>query len=205
MPTTRLIQATEALARLDPIMASLIDREGPCTLRGRRTTKGAFEALARAIVFQQLAGKAANTIFDRFRTAVGGGVTADAIVSTPVEALRAAGLSGAKTASVLDLAARVASGELDLTRLRRLDDEAVIEQLVNVRGIGRWTAEMFLIFELQRLDVWPVDDLGVRKGYALAFGMPSVPTAKELVGLGTRFAPYRSIAAWYCWRAADAG
>jgi 3-methyladenine DNA glycosylase/8-oxoguanine DNA glycosylase len=120
-----------------------------------------------------------------------------------MEALRGAGLSAAKALSVRDLAEKAVDGTVPLDRLSRLKDDDLIERLVVVRGIGRWTAEMFLIFQLRRLDVWPVDDLGVRKGYARAYGLREMPAPKELLALGEPFRPYRSIAAWYCWRAVD--
>ena len=112
-------------------------------------------------------------------------------------------MSGAKTASVLDLAQRVAEGSLDLDHIGRRPDAEVLAQLTAVRGIGPWTAEMFLIFDLHRLDVWPVGDLGVRKGFAAAYGLPGLPAPNELVALGEPLRPYRSLAAWYCWRAAE--
>ncbi len=115
--------------------------------------------------------------------------------------LRAAGLSGNKVASVRDLSVKVLDGTIDLSGSRRKTDEEVIADLVTVRGIGRWTAEMYLMFELRRLDIWPVDDLGVRQGYGLAWGLPAAPPAKQLVPLGDRFRPYRSVVARYCWEA----
>ena len=129
----------------------------------------------------------------------------EAVLATPIEDLRRAGLSAAKAASVHDLAAKVVDGTVPLDRVSRVPDEELIERLVVVRGIGRWTAEMFLLFQLRRLDVWPVDDLGVRKGYARTYGIPDkdMPTPKQLVELGEVFRPYRSIAAWYFWRALD--
>ena len=162
-----------------------------------------FEALARAICFQQLSGKAAATIYGRFETAVGGTVSPEAILATPVDEMRRAGLSAAKAASVVDLAEKVLDGTVPLDDVNRLSDDELIDRLVVVRGIGRWTAEMFLIFQLRRLDVWPVDDLGVRKGYARAYGLEEMPSPKALAELGDQFRPYRSVAAWYCWRACE--
>ena len=162
-----------------------------------------FEALARAVCFQQLSGKAATTIYGRFEAAVGGEITPDAILSTPLETLRAAGLSAAKAASVIDLSEKVLDGTVPLGSLKKLGDDELVERLVIVRGIGRWTAEMFLIFQLRRVDVWPVDDLGVRKGYGIAWQLGSMPSPKELAALGEPLRPYRSVAAWYCWRAID--
>jgi DNA-3-methyladenine glycosylase II len=133
-----------------------------------------------------------------------GHVTPDRLVELSAETLRAAGLSGSKAASLRDLAAKVLDGTvvLDPAGLRAESDDEVVARLSAVRGIGRWTAEMFLMFQLRRLDVWPVGDLGVRRGYGLAWGIPT-PTAKELEPLGEPFRPYRSVVAWYCWRAAE--
>lgn len=200
-PPSPFVQAGEELAAREPVIARLMEAVGRPDVRPPRRTS--FEALARAICFQQLSGRAAATIYGRFELAVGGRVTPDAVLSTPLEELRGAGLSGAKAASVLDLAAKVADGTVPLARLGRLGDEELIERLVVVRGIGRWTAEMFLIFQLRRLDIWPIDDLGVRKGYAVAWGLPAMPSPKELAVLGEPLRPYRSVAAWYCWRATE--
>lgn len=132
-----------------------------------------------------------------------GAFTPDAVLALPDEKLRSAGLSGSKTVSIRDLALHVADGRLPLPRVARLGDEEAVDQLTQVRGIGRWTAEMFLMFRLSRLDVWPTGDLGVRNGYALVTGRPTPPTGRELEPLGEPFRPYRSVAAWYCWRAVD--
>jgi DNA-3-methyladenine glycosylase II len=132
---------------------------------------------------------------------VPGPLTPEALLALPEEALRAAGLSAAKTASVQDLAARAAAGELALANLRRLPDDEIVARLSAVRGIGRWTAEMFLIFELRRIDVWPTGDLGVREGWRLAHGLETQPTPSQLALLGEPLRPVRSVAAWYCWQA----
>ncbi len=182
-------------------MARLVAAVGPPQLRPPRGS--AFEAVARSICFQQLSGKAAATIYGRFEQAVGGTVLPEAVLATPVDELRRAGLSAAKTRSIVDLAEKVALGTVPLDDLRRLSDDELISRLVVVRGVGRWTAEMFLIFQLRRLDVWPVDDLGVRNGYARAYGLPQPPPPKVLGPLGEAFRPYRSVAAWYCWRAVE--
>src|SRR5206468_1286737 len=130
--------------------------------------------------------------------------TPEGVEAAGYDALRGAGLSNAKALSLLDLAMKVADGSVRLERIGRRSDEAIVAELVQVRGIGPWTAEMFLIFTLQRLDVWPAGDYGVRVGYARAYELPELPSAKELVALGDPFRPYRTIAAWYCWRAAGA-
>ena len=202
MARTSLAAATGAAAARDPVLAALVDAVGP--LRHRpRDPDGHFGALVRAIVFQQLAGAAARAIHGRVRATVAGPLTPEALAAVPDEALRAAGLSANKLASLRDLTEKVAGGVVVLDGASRLDDEAVIARLTTVRGIGRWTAEMYLMFELRRLDVWPVDDLGVRRGYSLAWRLPMSPTAKELEPLGERFRPYRSVVARYCWIAAE--
>jgi DNA-3-methyladenine glycosylase II len=195
-----LAAAINDVAGRDPVVAHLVGLVGPIKYRPR-DPDGHFGALVRSIVFQQLAGRAARAIHERVRATVGSEFTPEALAAVPDQALRAAGLSANKLASLRDLSTKVLDGTLDLDGSSRLDDDAIIDALVAVRGIGRWTAEMYLLFELRRLDVWPVDDLGVRHGYALAWGLDSHPTAKELAPLGDRFRPYRSIAARYCWEA----
>jgi 3-methyladenine DNA glycosylase/8-oxoguanine DNA glycosylase len=191
-------RAAAALARRDPVMAKLIERSAPFNLPRRATRH--FGALAESILYQQLAGAAAAAIHGRFLDLFDD-LSPQTLLALPARKLRAAGLSGAKVAAVRDLAAKVAAGTVPLHRIGRLSDEDIIESLSVVRGIGRWTAEMFLIFQLRRLDVWPVGDYGVRTGYALAYGLPALPTPKELHAAGERFRPYRTVAAWYCWRA----
>ena len=155
----------------------------------------------RAIVFQQLAGRAAQAIYGRVRATVGDQLTPEALNAASDAALRTAGLSANKLASLRDLSAKVLDGTVVLSRTSRRSDEELIERLTTVRGIGRWTAEMYLMFQLRRLDVWPVEDLGIRHGYALAWHLDPPPTAKQLEPLGERFRPYRSIVARYCWAA----
>jgi DNA-3-methyladenine glycosylase II len=195
-------EAAAELARRDPVLARLVDAVGPPRLRPPLPTH--FAALVRSVVYQQLGGHAAGAIHGRVLEALGGTATPEAVLGTPVEALRAAGLSGAKVASIVELAEKVASGELDLAprRIGRLSDEEVVAAVSSVRGIGRWTAEMFLLFQLRRLDVWPTGDLGVRRGFGLAWDRP-MPTPRELEPLGEPFRPWRSVLAWYCWRACE--
>ncbi len=195
--------AMAALSDGDPAMGSAIEVVGACALTRRRHPGGTFGALVRSILYQQLAGRAAAAIHGRFLALYDGRPTPDAVLATPIEDLRAVGLSGAKVASVKDLAAHVQNGGIRLDRLSRMGDEEIISRLSDVRGIGRWTAEMFLIFQLNRPDVWPVGDLGVRAGYARIHGLPVPPTPAELSGSGERYRPYRTTAAWYCWRIAD--
>jgi DNA-3-methyladenine glycosylase II len=201
--------AVAELADRDPVMASLAAQHGPPLLRRKRSTLGAaaghFESLAESILYQQLHGNAAAAIHRRFVDVLGGAVTPEAVLSVPEEALRSAGLSGAKAGAIRGLADAAMEGRLPLGRLARLPDDEVVRLLSALRGIGPWTAEMFLIFRLQRLDVWPVTDYGVRKGYGLAYGLAEMPAPKALMELGERFRPWRSVAAWYLWRATEAG
>jgi DNA-3-methyladenine glycosylase II len=197
---TSLRAAIDEVASRDPVLARLVARVGPITHRPR-DPDGPFGALVRAIVYQQLAGRAAQAIHGRVRAAVGETLTPETLAALPDRALRAAGLSANKLASLRDLSAKVMDGTVVLTRTSRLSDDELIARLVTVRGIGRWTAEMYLMFQLRRLDVWPVDDLGVRQGYALIWGLDPPPNAKQLDPLGQRFRPYRSILARYCWAA----
>jgi len=162
-----------------------------------------FSALVRSIMYQQLAGKAAAAIHGRLMALFDGGLTPLAVAEISLDKLRSAGLSGSKAASIKDLAAKVLDGTVPLGDEDGLSDDEIVARLSSVRGIGRWTAEMFLIFQLRRLDVWPVDDYGVRKGYARAYGLAELPAPKELAALGDRFRPYRTVAAWYCWRVVD--
>ena len=181
----------------------MIRTHGPCPIGTGRRTRSHFETLARSIVFQQLAGRAAETIWGRARALVDGPFTAAAVLDTGEERLRSAGLSGSKAKAVLDLADRVAMGDVRLASIARRGDDEVVAELIRVWGIGRWTAEMFLIFQLGRLDVWPTGDLAVRAGYGRIHGLPEAPGPGELEALGDRFRPWRSVVAWYCWRALD--
>lgn len=197
--------AVTHVAAADPALAALIDRVGPCTLRPRRFAGGHFAALARSILYQQLAGKAAAAIHARFLALFDGGrPSPEAVLALPDEALRGAGLSTAKAVSIKDLAAKVLDGTVRLEGISRRSDAEIVERLCLVRGIGRWTAEMFLMFQLGRPDVWPTGDYGVRKGWAILHGRPeALPTPAELELAGEAYRPYRSVAAWYCWRAVE--
>jgi DNA-3-methyladenine glycosylase II len=203
-PAKRLVEASEALAAQDGVMRSMVHRLGPADFRRGRPRREHFAELARAILYQQLAGAAAAAIHARFAALFDGDApTPDAVLALPVDQLRGVGLSGAKTASIRDLAEKVLDGSVQLNRINRLPDDEIVRELTLVRGIGPWTAEMFLIFQLGRLDVWPIGDYGVRKGYALLYGLAEPPAPRDLMPLGDRFRPYRSVAAWYCWRAAE--
>jgi 3-methyladenine DNA glycosylase/8-oxoguanine DNA glycosylase len=198
-----LRRAARALAKKDRVMASLIDDHGPPKLDF--LPHASFTALARAIVFQQLAGNAARAIWGRVEGVVGRPFTAARVLTLDDATLRGAGLSMAKLVALRDLAAKVDDGSVKLARLSRMADDDVVEALVQVRGIGRWTAEMFLLFKLGRSDVWPVTDFGVQKGYMLAYGLREMPKPRALAELGEPFRGQRSIAAWYLWRRAEVG
>ena len=204
MTRRQLAEISDELARRHAAFRAIVTAAGPCDLRRGRPRRGHFAELARMIAYQQLAGKAAAAIHGRFAALFDGEQpTPEAVLALPMTKLRGAGLSTAKATSIRDLAEKVLDGSVKLARIGRLSDEEIVRELTLVRGIGRWTAEMFLMFQLGRLDVWPVDDYGVRKGYARLFGHDELPTAKALLELGEPFRPHRSVAAWYCWRAAD--
>jgi len=193
------IDAVAHLKRVDPILGDVIDRVGPYEIP-RRPER--FQALVRAIIFQQLAGRAAQTIHDRFVRQVGGKrfPTPALVLAATDEAMRSAGLSRGKMTYIRDLAAHVRDRTLDFHRFPKMDDDAIVSDLTRVRGIGRWTAEMYLMFNLHRPDVFPVDDLGVRNAVARLYGMSQPPPPKELLAFGERWRPYRSVAAWYLWQ-----
>jgi 3-methyladenine DNA glycosylase/8-oxoguanine DNA glycosylase len=186
-------------------MARVIERVGSLRLEPTKMPSP-FEALVQAIAHQQLNGTAANTILGRVRSLFPDPKRLDPAhcAQLSVEKLRGAGLSGAKTAAVRDLAAKAIDGTVPgWAALHRLEDDAIVERLTEVRGVGRWTVEMLLIFRLGRPDVLPVDDYGVRKGFARAYHKRELPTPKQLLAFGERWRPFRSAAAWYLWRAAD--
>jgi 3-methyladenine DNA glycosylase/8-oxoguanine DNA glycosylase len=184
----------------------VIDAVGPFRLR-LDTTPSLFVALAEAIVYQQLTAKAAATIFARVRAlfpCAHEGPTPEQILRASDARLRSAGLSRSKLLSLRDLARRAAGGEIPtFAELERLDDAGIVERLTQVRGIGRWTVEMLLIFRLGRPDVLPADDYGIRKGFAIAFGKRELPAHKDLEKRGERWKPYRTVASWYLWRAVE--
>ena len=189
------------MARRDPAMARLIKRAGPIELRD--PLEDSFAALVRSVMYQQLAGAAASAIHGRFLKLFTGALSPAAVLALPEGAMRSAGVSGPKVTAITDLAQKISDGTVPVHDLDGLTDDELVARLVQVRGIGRWTAEMFLIFQLRRLDVWPVDDYGVRKGWALAHRLKEPPAPKLLEGEGEKFRPYRTVAAWYCWRAVD--
>jgi DNA-3-methyladenine glycosylase II len=224
MTGEELAKGTRHVARRDPALAKLIRRVGPVDLRD--PLEDSFAALVRSIMYQQLAGAAATAIHGRFlklfspprspgRSAgqpPGGDIveaqplaalSPAAVLALPGGAMRTAGLSGSKEAAITDLARKVADGTVVLGDADSLSDEELKARLVQVRGIGPWTAEMFLIFQLRRLDVWPVDDYGVRKGWTIVHRKRELITPRALQAEGEKFRPYRTIAAWYCWRAVE--
>jgi 3-methyladenine DNA glycosylase/8-oxoguanine DNA glycosylase len=190
------------IVRADPAFAPIVKAIGAVALRP--PTGDPFHALLRAIVFQQLAGRAASAIHNRLLGLFDGGIPSpQALLTMSHERLRSAGLSAAKQAAVVDLAAKFADGTIPTHDIHDLSDDEIVARLIQVRGVGRWTAEMFLIFELRRPDVWPVDDFAVRMGWKRLHRLDEAPRPRLLQPLGDAFRPYRSAAAWYCWRATD--
>ena len=196
--------AVKHLAKADPVLAKLMKRAGPFALQTRHL-HNPFEALARNIVFQQLHGSAAEAIHGRVVGLFGGKrLRPQDILEAPEETLRGVGLSGAKTAALKDLAAKTLDGTVPtLARLKRMDDEEIVERLTRVRGIGRWTVEMLLMFRLGRPDVLPVGDFAVRKGFMVAYGLDEMPKPKAIELHAAVWRPYRSVASWYMWRALE--
>lgn len=193
----------KALAHLknsDAILASIIERVGTCRISYRDPT---FEALARSIVFQQLSTKAARTIYGRFEEAAGGVVTPETIRNLSVGEMRRAGLSKQKIGYIRDLAEHALSGTVDFERLPEMSDEEIIASLTDIKGVGVWTAHMFLIFALRRPNVLPVGDFGVRSAIQRAYKKRKLPTAKEIEKLAKNWHPYCSFAAWYLWRSLE--
>ena len=194
------------LSATDPRMAALIARSLRYNVKPGGSLRP-FDALAESIAYQQLSGKAAATIWKRVRALYPRRRYLDPhlVLKTPDEKFRAAGLSRSKVAALKDLAAKTIDGTVPSARaLAKMSDEEIIERLITVRGIGRWTVEMLLLFDLGRPDVWPVHDYGVQKGFAKTFGRRKLPKPKQLMKLGEKFRPHRSVAAWYFWRALDA-
>ena len=190
--------------RRDPVLGAIIRQHGPCGLGTVRDRFDHFAMLARAIVFQQLSTKAATTIYNRLLESVPGGApTPQALALLPDEQLRAAGISRQKAAYLRDLCAKVLAGSVPLTAVDELPDEEVIVALTQIKGIGRWTAEMFLIFRLQRPDVLPVGDLGIVNAIQKAYRLRRKPTPARMLKLGKAWRPYRSVACWYLWRSLD--
>jgi DNA-3-methyladenine glycosylase II len=190
--------AADHLRSCDPRMATLVERIGPLRLRPQSCSH--FESLARAIVYQQLSGKAAATIFGRIAALSGGDVSPTVVSRLRDDSLRQAGLSGQKLSYLRDLSARVLQRSLDLERLPGMPDEEVVSELIAVKGIGRWSAEMFLIFRLGRPDVLPVGDLGVRRAVQKTYRLRKLPEPQRLAEIGEPWRPWRTAASWYLWR-----
>ena len=196
-------RAQRFLARRDPVIAALIKQHGACAI-GERRHFDPFSALVRVIVGQQLSTKAAATIYSRVAELPPGGVmTPEAMRGVPPEAYRGAGLSRQKLSYVIDLCEKVLSGALHLDSLEKMDDDEVIAEIVKVKGLGRWSAEMFLMFRLHRPDVLPVGDLGIVKAIQRAYRLRKPPKPEKIVKIGEAWRPYRSIACWYLWRSLD--
>jgi DNA-3-methyladenine glycosylase II len=196
---------TKHLAKVDPVMRRLIREVGPFALTPR-VRRSPFESLARAIAFQQLHEKAAESILKRFIALFSGRRFPRPVdlLAADRRAIRRSGFSRAKVLALRDLAAKTLDGTVPTGRVvRTLDDDAIIERLIAVRGVGRWTVEMLLIFQLGRPDVLPGDDFGVRNGFRIVYGLGKMPTPKEVLCYGERWKPYRTAAAWYLWRAVD--
>lgn len=199
------LEAIEHLSRADKVMARLIKKIGPCGWKPRRNHTP-FQALVRSVTYQQLNGTAAATILGRVKALYPGSrfPTPEELLATPDEKLRGAGLSRAKTAAIKDIAAKTIEGVVPTSRvIARMENAAIIEQLTTIRGVGPWTVEMLLMFKLGRMDILPVTDYGVRKGFAVTYKLKDLPTAAELLAHGERWRPYRSVASWYLWRALD--
>lgn len=197
--------AVQHLRRVDRPLARVIKQVGPCPLAPRRGV-APWQALVRSVAYQQLNGTAAATIFNRFLALFPGRKfpTPEQIGATPDECLRSAGLSRAKVAAIKDIAAHAYRGEIpDRRGMAKLADAEIIEKLTVIRGVGPWTVEMLLMFTLGRPDVLPVTDFGVRSGFAVVYGLAELPEPKVLLAHGERWRPYRTVAAWYLWRAAD--
>lgn len=199
-------EALAHLRKIDPVLRKVIREVGPCTLEPD-ASRSPFESLVRAVAHQQLHGKAAASILERFQALFPRKrfPAAKALAALDDETLRGVGFSRAKVAAIRDIAEKTLSGVVPGKKeISNLDDEEIIERLTAVRGVGRWTAEMLLIFQLGRPDVLPMDDFGVRNGFRIAYGLPEMPRPKELLAHGERWRPYRTTAAWYLWRTADA-
>ena len=185
--------------RVDPVMLAVVRQAGPITLKPQRDR---FKLLVRSIISQQISTAAARTIRERLETRLkpDGGVRPETLARLTVEQLREVGVSRQKASYILDLAQKCRDGNVQLSRLGRLQDEDVIAELTQVKGIGRWSAQMFLIFSLGRLDVFPHDDLGVRSAIRSLYGLKALPNKDECLKIGERWRPYASIGSWYCWR-----
>lgn len=193
--------AVRHLRRADPILADVMRRVGPFSIRLERNR---FQALVRSIIAQQISGKAARSIWRRLQESIRPRrLTAEVIAGIPIERLRSLGLSPQKASYVHDLAAKVSEGSVRLHRVQRMTDDDVIAELIQVKGVGVWTAQMFLIFSLGRLDVFPQDDLGVRMAIRRHYGLAELPDKARSLQIASPWRPYATVASWYCWRSLD--
>lgn len=198
-------EATDYLSRVDPVMRRLIEEVGPFSLKPK-VRRSPFESIARAIAYQQLHDRAAESILKRFIALFPDRrfPHPDDLLAMDVRAIRKAGFSRAKVLALRDLAEKTLDGTVPTPRtITQLDDEAIVQRLIEVRGVGRWTVEMLLIFQMGRPNVLPVDDFGVRNGFRIAYARRLMPTPKQVLQYGERWKPYRTAAAWYLWRVAD--
>ena len=193
-------KAIEHLRQSDPVLAGIIERVGPYKVI---YIEPVFGSLVRSIVYQQLSGKAAATIFGRLVDVTGQPIAPEAILAIPAERMRELGLSKQKSAYIRDLADKTASGDVDFNRFPRMTNDQIVRSLTQVKGIGVWTVQMFLMFALRRPDVLPSGDLGIRNAVAKAYGFEAPPTPAEIEEVGAAWQPYRSVASWYLWRSLE--
>lgn len=193
-------KAIQHLKKADPVLSGIIDRVGDYAIQFRRPD---YETLVKSIVYQQLSGRVANVIYERFAKAAGGKVTPESVLKLRPARMRAAGLSGRKTAYIRDLARHTRDGQVIFADLPAMPDTAIIELLTQVKGIGVWTVHMFLIFALQRTDILPTGDLGVRNAIRKAYGLTELPTPAEMERIAERWRPYCTVASWYLWRSLE--
>ena len=198
-----MLAFTKKIVKTDPAFKPIILRAPLCTIGRKRAKQSHFETLVDSIISQQLAIKAAETIFNRLKELVAGEILPEKIAQLSLDQLRSVGASGAKAKSIFELTEATLAGDLHFSRYSRMSNEEITADLTKIWGIGRWTTEMFLMFHLGRLDVWPVLDLGVRRGWEKLHGLKSEIEPKKLDPIGTKFDGYQSVVAWYCWRALE--
>ena len=198
---THVTRAIRHVSATSPHLGQYVAVSDRCNLAPSEPSVNAyFDSLVRSVVAQQISSAAAASVTERLRRVLGGRVTPRVVMARSPRQLQGAGLSRSKVRTIRELAAAQLAGEIDLVGLYEASDNQVVAELSSIWGIGRWTAEMFMMFTLGRLDVWPVGDLAVRRGWQIAHGLPELPTEREIEPLGAPFSPYRSVAAWYCWR-----
>jgi DNA-3-methyladenine glycosylase II len=203
MTQAQMQAVTKKLVKADPAFKPVVLRAPLCTIGRKRPKQSHYETLIDSIISQQLAIKAAETIFNRFKALVGDEILPEKVPRLSADQLRSVGASGAKAKSIMELTNATLSGELHFEKYGRMSNDDITEELVQIWGIGRWTTEMFLMFHLGRLDVWPVLDLGVRRGWEKMHSLRTEIDPKNLDTLGEKFAGFQSVAAWYCWRALE--